>query len=170
MSNSGQVEDNIGRRLGEYYEDYAGQNQYANKKGYNIRGIEAELYYDSPRIFANFNFSIMTSKYNGTPRDPNGPDVPVNEVPPAEVNMGIGYKLHEYNMRFGWQGKYVHKTGSTAEDIDPDAHFYTLYKPTSSYPGYFIKQQAVHSILTFLWGLLFYHSVTKGLQAPTTPI
>ncbi len=128
------VKENIHIRLGEYsIDDPKKQTFRINQKGYTINGIEAELYYDTSRIFSSLNLTWMTSKYKGTPRDPNGPDVPVNEVPPPEVNMSVGYKLYEYNMRVGWQAKYAHKMEETAEDLDPKAPFYTLYKYSSSY-------------------------------------
>ena len=38
-------------------------------------------------------------------------------------------------MRVGWQGKYVHNSGRTAFDIDPEhaAKYYGIYQPTKSY-------------------------------------
>ena len=127
------VKDNIARSRSKYMKVLPERRTYINHRGFDIQGIEAEMYYDAPRIFGSMNIAMMTSTYYGTIYDPNGPDIPVNDVPPPEVNMTLGYKLYESNMRFGWKGKYVHKTEETAEDIDPKAKYYTLYQPSRSY-------------------------------------
>ena len=134
-----EVMDNIQTRLGEYFEkdsngdNLPNQEYYLNHEGYYVQGIEAELFYDAPRVFASLNFSIMDSEYKGTPRDPNGVDAPVNEVPPPEANMVLGYKWLEQDVRLGWRGKFVKNSGDTVIELDPDYKGYALYSRSKGY-------------------------------------
>ena len=134
-----QVKNSIERRLGEYFDKDANgdklsnQSNYINHAGFYVRGVEAELFYDAERVFASLNGSAMDSRYDGTPRDPNGRDVPVNEVPPPEANMTLGYKWLEQDIHLGWKGKYVHKSDRNARDLDPMGKHYALYPESKSY-------------------------------------
>ena len=127
------VKDNIYRARSKHIVTEPQKSSFVNHRGYYIQGLEAELYYDASRVFGSLNIAMMKSKYYGTPLDPNGYDLPVEEVGPPEVNMSLGYKLYEKDMRFGWKGKYVHKTGRTARDLDPKASLYTTHRGTQSY-------------------------------------
>ncbi|WP_461535813.1 TonB-dependent hemoglobin/transferrin/lactoferrin family receptor [Spongorhabdus nitratireducens] len=133
------VDDAISRRLGMYYKkdengrSVPSQSPYTNIREQYVRGIEAEIFYDSDSVFGQVNLTMMDSKMSGTPRDPHGPDVPVNEVPPPEVNMTLGYKW-DTSLKFGWKGKYAHKSDRNARDIDPEnAPNYAPFVETPSY-------------------------------------
>lgn len=103
---------------------------YANLPGYYTQGIEAEFYYDSPSIFGGAAFSYMKGEHNGSVRDIHGADQPVFDVGPMKLVTTLGYKIPQYDIEFGWKGKFAGRQ----HHVPNDAVFpYSPYDATDGY-------------------------------------
>lgn len=77
-----------------------GYPQYVNIGEAEIYGIEVEAAYDTERFFANAGFGLTV-----------GEDLTSNTalttVAPPEVTVGAGYRMPDYGLTFGWEGRFV---------------------------------------------------------------
>lgn len=69
-----------------------------------LYGIEVEMAYDSSRWFASAGASLIRGEDGGRVLSASGN---LNTVPPDELFVTLGYKIPEYDMSFGWSGRFV---------------------------------------------------------------
>lgn len=97
-------------------------DHYQNVERATIYGAEFELAYDSDYFFLNAGYSHVRGERHGHRDATAGEYGYLNTVAPHELKLGIGGKLPEHGIRFGWNARFVAgpQDPKRNTDIPPD--------------------------------------------------
>ena len=74
--------------------------QYRNVGEAELYGVEVEAAYDSDLFFGNlgFGYTVGNDLVNNTA---------ITSVAPPEISAGLGYRMPDHGLTFGWDGRFV---------------------------------------------------------------
>lgn len=86
--------------------------QYVNIGEAELYGVEVEAAYDAEQVFATlgFGYTVGNDLTN---------DTAITTVAPPEISAGLGYRLPDHGLTFGWDGRFVFE--ETRVPISPRA-------------------------------------------------
>lgn len=109
--------------------DLGNVSNYRNMPGYDIKGVETEIYYNSAKFFASLAGTYVKGYWRASPRNPwFGRKVWYSHTPPAKIITTLGYKVNKMNLSFGWRGEFFRRVDRSAVDSDPRAAYWALPK------------------------------------------
>jgi hemoglobin/transferrin/lactoferrin receptor protein len=98
---------------------YASVPFYWNTPAFKIWGVEASAHYENDILFADLGVSWMNGRRNGSLSDVNGSDTYAKDLFPLTADAQFGFKLVDYDLSFGWNGKFVDNQNHTSAKIEP---------------------------------------------------
>ncbi|MEL6202382.1 MAG: TonB-dependent receptor [Pseudomonadota bacterium] len=105
----------LGNRIVRDDDDITGADgvaDYINQGSGRIYGVEVEAAYDSEFFFASTYASLIRG-------DDTTRDVALGSIPPDELGFTIGGKLPQYDIRFGWDARFVANETRVPVSVNP---------------------------------------------------
>lgn len=92
---------------------------YWNTPAYKIYGIEAIAHYENDILFADLGVSWMNGSRKGSINNVYGANTYAKDITPLTADAQFGFKLVDYDLSFGWSGKFVDNQDRTSVKTDP---------------------------------------------------